>query len=63
MRRRWDDVGVDITDRGQLDEALDALLSGPAAAQPLLAYLAGGAGALGLGLDPAGGGLLWFAPR
>jgi hypothetical protein len=63
VQQRWDDgPGLEVTDRGQLDQALGVLLSGPATAQPLVAYLAGGAGALGLGLDPAGGGLLLFAP-
>jgi hypothetical protein len=63
MRLRWNSgPGLDITDPAQLDQALDALLTGPATAQPLIAYLAGGAGALGLGLDPAGSGLLLFAP-
>jgi hypothetical protein len=52
---------VEVTDRAQLDDALDTLLPGPAA-RPLIAYLVGGAGALGLGLDPAGAGLLLFAP-
>ena len=63
MRLRWNsEPGLDITDRAQLDQALDALLSGPATSQPLVTYLVGDAGALGLGLDPAGSGLLLFAP-
>ena len=63
MRLHWDrGPGLDVADHAQLDRALDALLAGPAAAWPLVAYLAGGDGALGLGLDPAGGGLLLFAP-
>ena len=63
MRLHWDrGPGLDVADHAQLDRALDALLAGPAAARPLVAYLAGGDGALGLGLDPAGGGLLLFAP-
>jgi hypothetical protein len=53
---------LDVTDAAQLDQALDALLAGPAADRPLIAYLAGGAGALGLGLDPVDGGVLLFAP-
>ncbi len=63
MRLHWDSgPGLDVTDRAQLDQALDALLTGPATEQPMIAYLAGDAGALGLGLDPAGSGLLLFAP-
>lgn len=63
MHLRWNSQpGLDITDHAQLDQAIDALLSGPATAQPLVAHLAGDAGALGLGLDPAGSGLLLFAP-
>ncbi len=63
MRLHWDSgPGLDVTDRAQLDQALDALLTGPATERPLVAYLAGDAGALGLGLDPAGSGLLLFAP-
>jgi hypothetical protein len=63
MRLRWDSgPGLDVTDRAQLDRALDDLMTGPAAERPLIAYLAGDAGALGLGLDPAGSGLLLFAP-
>lgn len=60
MQLRWtSEPGLDITDRAQLDQALDALLAGPATAQPLVAHLVGGAGALGLGLNPAGSGLLF----
>lgn len=63
MRLCWDSgPGLDISDSAQLDQALDALLAGPANVQPLIAYLVGNAGALGLGLDPAGSGLLLFAP-
>lgn len=63
MQLRWNsETGLDITNRAQLDQALDALLAGPATAQPLVAHLVGGAGALGLGLNPAGSGLLLFAP-
>jgi Immunity protein Imm1 len=63
MQLRWNsEPGLDITDRAQLDQALDALLAGPATAQPLVAHLVGESGALGLGLDPAGSGLLLFAP-
>jgi immunity protein Imm1 of predicted polymorphic toxin system len=63
MYLRWNaGPGADVTDAAQLERVLDALLSGPAAAGPLIAHLAGEAGALGLGLDPAGGGLLLFAP-
>ena len=63
MRLRWDTgPGLDVTDGGQLDQALDALLAGPAADRPLIAYLTGDAGTLGLGLDPAGSGALLFAP-
>jgi hypothetical protein len=63
MRLCWDsEQGREITDRAQLDRMLDVLLAGPAAAGPLIAHLVGEAGALGLGLDPAGGGLLLFAP-
>ena len=63
MRLRWNaEPGLDVTDAAQLDRALDALLAGPAADRPLIAYLAGDAGALGLGLDPAEGGVLLFAP-
>jgi hypothetical protein len=63
MRRRWDaGPGLDVTDGTELDQALDALLAGPAADRPLIAYLAGDAGALGLGLDPADSGVLLFAP-
>ena len=63
MRLCWNaEPGLDVTDAAQLDRALDALLAGPAADRPLVAYLAGDAGALGLGLDPAEGGLLLFAP-
>jgi Immunity protein Imm1 len=63
MRLRWNaEPGLDVTDAAQLDRALDALLAGPAADRPLIAYLAGDAGALGLGLDPAAGGMLLFAP-
>jgi Immunity protein Imm1 len=63
MRLRWDaGPGLDVTDGTQLDRALDALLAGPAADRPLIAYLAGDTGALGLGLDPADGGVLLFAP-
>jgi len=36
-------------------------LAGPAGSEPMVAYLTGDAGALGLGLDPDGGGLLLFA--
>jgi len=62
MRLRWDDgPGLDITDQAQLDETLRAL-SGGAAACPRVAYLVGEAGALGLGLDAAGDGMLLFAP-
>src|SRR5262249_5949102 len=63
MRLRWNaELGLDVTDAAQLDRALDALLAGPAADRPLIAYLAGDAGALGLGLDPAEAGVLLFAP-
>ncbi len=63
MRLHWDrGPGLDVTDHAQLDHALDTLLAGPAAERPLIAYLVGDAGALGLGLDTAGGGLLLFAP-
>lgn len=63
MRLHWNgEPGADVTDTAQLDRALDALLAGPAADRPLIAYLAGDAGALGLGLDPAGSGVLLFAP-
>jgi hypothetical protein len=64
MRLHWNaEPGLDVTDAAQLDRAIDALLAGPAADRPLIAYLAGDAGALGLGLDPAqGGGVLLFAP-
>jgi hypothetical protein len=63
MRLRWNaGPGLDVTDAAQLDRALDALLAGPAADRPLIAYLAGDAGALGLGLDPAEGGVLLYAP-
>jgi len=63
MRLHWDSgPGLDVADHAQLDRALDALLAGPAAARPLVAYLAGGDGVLGLGLDPGGSGLLLFAP-
>jgi len=63
MRLRWDTgPGLDVTDGAQLDQALDALLAGPAAGRPLIAYLGGDTGALGLGLDPAEGGVLLFAP-
>ena len=63
MRLRWNgEPGLEVTDGAQLDQALDALLAGPAADRPLIAYLAGDAGALGLGLDPAGTGVLLFAP-
>ena len=63
MHLRWDSgPGLEITGSGHLDRALDALLSGPATAGPLIAHLVGESGALGLGLDPAGGGLLLFAP-
>jgi Immunity protein Imm1 len=62
MQLRWaDGPGLEIADQDQLDDALDALLAGPAASKPLVAYLVGDAGALGLGLDPDGGGLLLFA--
>jgi len=63
MRLRWNgEPGLDVTDGAQLDEALDALVAGPAAAQPLIAYLVGDAGGLGLGLAPADSGVLLFAP-
>jgi hypothetical protein len=63
MRLRWDSgPGLDISGRAQLDQALDQLLAGPAASRPLIAFLVGDSGALGLGLDPAGGGLLLFSP-
>jgi hypothetical protein len=63
MRLRWDTgPGLDVTDGTQLDQALDALLAGPAADRPLIAYLSGGTGALGLGLGPADSGMLLFAP-
>jgi hypothetical protein len=63
MRLRWNgEPGLEVTDEAQLDQALDALLAGPAADRPLIAYLTGDAGALGLGLDPAGSGALLFAP-
>jgi immunity protein Imm1 of predicted polymorphic toxin system len=63
MRLHWDSgPGLEVTDRAQLDRALRELLAGPAAERPLIAYLTGAAGALGLGLDPAGSGLLLFAP-
>jgi len=63
MRLHWNgEPGLDVTDGAQLDQALDALLAGPAAGRPLVAYLAGDAGALGLGLDPADSGVLLFAP-
>ncbi len=62
MQLRWAGApGRDVADQDQLDEALDALLAGPASSEPLVAYLIGGAGALGLGMDPEGGGLLLFA--
>src|SRR5215472_4377189 len=64
MRLRWNaEPGLDVTDAAQLDRALDALLAGPAADRPLIAYLAGDAGALGLGLDPAEGGVLLVRSR
>jgi len=63
MRLRWNaEPGLNVTDETELDWALDALLAGPAADRPLIAYLAGDAGALGLGLDPEDGGVLLFAP-
>jgi Immunity protein Imm1 len=63
MRLRWNaEPGLEVTDAAQLDRALDALVAGPAAGRALIAYLAGDAGALGLGLDPAEGGVLLFAP-
>jgi len=63
MRLHWDrGPGLDVTDHAQLDHALDTLLAGPAAERPLIAHLVGDAGALGLGLDTAGSGLLLFAP-
>ena len=63
MRLRWNaEPGLEVTDAAQLDGALDALLAGPAADRPLIAYLAGDAGALGLGLDPAESVVLLFAP-
>jgi Immunity protein Imm1 len=62
MQLRWaDGPGLEIAGQDQLDDALDALLATPAGSEPLVAYLIGGAGALGLGLDPEGGGLLLFA--
>jgi hypothetical protein len=62
MQLRWaDEPGLKITGQDQLDDALDALLAGPAGSEPLVAYLIGDAGALGLGLDPEGSGLLLFA--
>ncbi len=62
MQLRWaDGEFLDVTGQDQLNDALDTLLVGPASSEPLVAYLIGGAGALGLGLDPAGGGLLLFA--
>jgi hypothetical protein len=62
MQLRWaDGPGVEIAGQDQLNDALDVLLAGPAGSEPLVAYLTGGAGALGLGLDPDGGGLLLFA--
>ena len=62
MQLSWADGQLlDIADQDQLTDALDTLLAGPARSEPLVAYLIGGTGALGLGLDPAGGGLLLFA--
>jgi|SRR6266516_6398262 len=62
MQLRWaDGPGLVITDQDQLDDALGMLLAGPASGGPLVAYLIGEAGALGLGLDPAGDGMLLFA--
>jgi Immunity protein Imm1 len=62
MQLRWaDGPGVEIAGQDQLNDALDVLLGGPAGSERLVAYLTGGAGALGLGLDPDGGGLLLFA--
>jgi len=63
VRLHWNsEPGLDVTDAAHLDQALDALLAGPAADRPLIAYLTGDAGALGLGLGPADGGVLLFAP-
>ena len=62
MQLRWaDGPDLEIADQDQLDDALDALLARPAGSEPMVAYLTGDAGALGLGLDPDGGGLLLFA--
>ena len=63
MRLRWDaGPGLDVTDGTQLDQALDALVAGPAADRPLIAYLSADTGVLGLGLGPADSGVLLFAP-
>jgi hypothetical protein len=62
MQLRWAaGPGLEIAGQDQHDDALDALLAGPAGSEPMVAYLTGDAGALGLGLDPDGGGLLLFA--
>jgi hypothetical protein len=64
MRLRWTDgPGVQVASSKELDGELDALMAGAAAHEPLIAHLIGESGALGLGLDPAGDGLLMFAPR
>jgi hypothetical protein len=62
MILRWGtEPGVQIATGAALERALNTILAGPAAREPLVAHLVGETGALGLGLDPSGGGLLLFA--